>query len=462
MVEIHFAERKMVTASRIVLAGLILTLTALLCIFVSPVAVLATLAGAAFVWMPVRHPVSTLGLVLAFVSIDFMAIAFGKFFGLPQMTLVSILDKEVALLLLAIILWQRNGFKPVAPDWFLLACFFLALLRTVLGGTLGGFALDLDFVIPYAVGRVTVLSEIQEATWAKSAIWIAGVLSVLGMIEVFVLGEGPRTILYTALDSGIERGQLTDPFHGTGLIRLREAATMVGPNGFAALCMIALIIWWVYSRNPLTGTLIGLGLICSVTRAAWLGTVIAMAVLAVMMGQVKRMLFYAGLAVGVFLISVPVLGLSDYLYYNKTAQDPSAEYHGNEILSGLRYDAEHPFGSGNEKISPTASQQNDNGLYFETTYPAFAAAYGIPAILCFLGFLYTTFCVIWRKRSRLAHAAVGILIGMCVVMTFTNSLIDRRLIVWAWFPIGLAVRACLGSTGSNADWRQNASRAETA
>jgi hypothetical protein len=61
--------------------------------------------------------------------------------------------------------------------------------------------------------------------------------------------------------------------------------------------------------------------------------------------------------------------------------------------------------------------------------------------LCFVGFLYSSLRMLWRKQSKLSHAALGILVGMCVVMTYTIPLIDRRLVVWAFFPIGLALRS---------------------
>jgi len=259
--------------------------------------------------------------------------------------------------------------------------------------------------------------------------------------EVFIFGEGPRTLLYLAIDSETEGGQLTSPFHGAGFSGLREAATMVGPNGFGALCMIALIIWWVYCRNALPAALAGVGLICSVTRNAWVGTAVAILLLAVTMQQKRRLALYAALALGLFIASIPVVGLSEYLFLTKTGQDPSAEYHQDQILIGLKYDAEHPLGSSN-KLSPVAKEVS-NALIFETTYPGLAAEYGIPVVLCFIGFLLSVLYLLWKEKSNLAHAAFGILVSMCMVMTFTNPLIDRRLMVWVWFPIGLAVRARL-------------------
>jgi len=151
--------------------------------------------------------------------------------------------------------------------------------------------LDFAFIISYFVGRVTVLSTKQEQLWARCAVWIVGILSVLGLAEVFIFGEGPRTLLYLAIDSETEGGQLTASFHATGFTGLREAATMVGPNGFGALCMVALVLWWVYCRNPLPAAMIAVGLICSVTRAAWLGTAAAIPLLAVIMQQRRDWVF---------------------------------------------------------------------------------------------------------------------------------------------------------------------------
>jgi hypothetical protein len=441
-------ENPFATPFRVSLGALVSVLALLLCVFISPLVVIVLLVGATSLWFVLRKPVSTLGIVLAFMPFDFMAIALGKFYGLPHMTLISVCDKELVLLLLAFLLWRRNGFKAAAPDWFLLAFFVLALVRTIFDGSLVNLALDLDFVIAYAIGRVAVLSTQQEEVWAKCAVWIAAVLSVLGMGEVFIFGEGPRTLLYLAIDSETEGGALTASFHGTGLTGLREAATMVGPNGFGALCMIALVIWWVYFRNPLPAVLVVAGLICSVTRSAWLGAAAAVVLLAVLMRQWKRFLSYTAVAVGLFALSIPVLGLSDYLFFTKTGQDSSAEVHRDQIVDGLKYDVEHPFGSGNGKLSPMALKQEENATVFETTYPEIAAEYGIAPALAFVGFLLSAFYVVLRERSRLAYVALGILVGIGVVMIFTLPLIDRRLVCWALFPVGLAVRSAFANTAT--------------
>lgn len=419
---------------------------ALLSIFVSPLLVLVSLAVPVLLWAISRHPITALGVVLAFMPLDFMAIALGKFVGLPHMTLVSACDKEVVLLLLTYLLWRENGFKPTASDWFLLAFFMFAVIRTMFDGTLVGFVTDVAFIIPYFVGRMTVLTEKQEELWARCGVWIVSILSMLGLIEVFILGEGPRTLLYLAIDSETEGGQLTGSFHGVSFMGLREAATMVGPNDFGALCMIALVIWWVYCRNPLPATMLAVGLICSVTRAAWLGTAVAIPFLAMMMNQGKRFALYAVFALALFAVTVPVLGLSDYLFATKTGQDTSIDWHRESILNGLKYAVDHPLGSGNTRLSPEGLKQDTNLTIFETTYPYLSAEYGIAAVLCFIGFLVSALYRVLRKRCQLGYAAAGIIVGMGIIMVLTLPLRDRRLAAWALLPIGMAVRSATRGT----------------
>jgi hypothetical protein len=432
----------------------VLILAASLSIFASPVLVLAPLVAGALLWAIFRHPTAALGAVLAFMPLDFMAIALGKFLGLPHMTVVSVCSKEIPLLLIAALLCWRNGFNPTAPDWWLFGCLSLACVRTLLDGNLAALWIDFNFVLPYFAGRMVTLTREQEQLWARCAVWIAAVLSMLGLLEVFVFGEGPRTLLYLAIDSETEGGKLTASFHGTGFTGLREAATMVGPNGFGALCMIALILWWVYCRNPLPAGMVATGLICSVTRSAWLGTAAVIPLLAIMMGETKRLFLYATLALALFAASIPVLGLSDYLFFTKTGQDPSAEGHREQIVDGLKYAADHPLGSGNEKLSPVALKQDSNVFVFETTYPYLAAAYGIAVVLSFAGFLLSALHVVRRNQSQLGYSAIGILVGMSLVMIFTLPLNDRRLACWAFFPLGLAVRSCLNGSRSGATGRR--------
>jgi hypothetical protein len=400
-------------------------------------------AAAALLWTTFRYPMTALGCVLAFMPLYPMAILIGRFFG-PAYLMSDALKAcdRIVLLFLTFILWWKNGIKLKAPDWFLLACFSLALFRLAFGGSLLALLSDFNLMIAYAAGRVTVLTIKREKSWARAAAWIVAVLSILGMVEVFVLGEGPRTLLYLAVADEREtaQGALNATFHAEGFAGLRESATMIGPLQFASLCMVGLIVWWVYHRSPLIAVVIAAGLLCTVTRSAWLGTLLAIPLLAIYMDQKKRLLLYASLALGLFIASIPVVGLADYLSLAKKGQDLSAEGHQESLLTGLEYALSHPFGSGPGNVGMYGTKNNSAGVFIENTYLTLAAEYGIPASLCFIGFLLSAGKMIWPQRTQLGYAAIGILVGFGAVMTVAPLHDVFTLASWVWFPVGLAVR----------------------
>jgi len=367
----------------------------------------------------------------------------GMFFGLPAMTVISACTKEIPELLLILVLWRRNGFKATTPDWFVFGFFAIVVVRTALSGTLVGLVTDTNFLIPYALGRVAVLSAAQECLWARRAVWIAGFLSMLGLIEIFILGPAPRAALYSATGGITVGGDLSPSFYGEELGGMREASTMIGPPYFAVLCMIALILWWVYGRSFLSAAMAGVGLLCSVTRSSWLGTALAILVLGIIMDQKKRLFRYAAVALVVFIAAIPILGLSGYLSAVKAGKDTSAQGHKESILKGLEYIGGNPFGGGNAKVGPRSAESNDNAIIVETTFLGFAAAYGVIAFLCFIGFMFSAMYRAWQQQSRLGYVVVGILVGLSLAMTVLLLHDDRRLACWEWFPVGLLVRASI-------------------
>ncbi len=403
------------------------------------------LAGAPLLWIACRRPITVLGVVLAFMPVYPLAFLLAKFLGPSYIALFEGFDR-VVLLLLACVLWRRYGVKLVAPDWFLLACFGLAVVRLAFGGSLIILLADFSFVIAYAVGRVAPLTAAQQKFWARGAVWIVAVLSVVGMSEVFVLGPGPRGVLYLKVADGFTPdGTLDGRFFADSLAGLRESATMVSPPFFALLCMAALVIWWVYRRNPLPATMITAGLICSVTRSAWLGTAVAIVVLAVVMKQRQRFLLYAALAVTLFILSVPVVGLDDYLSKTKSGEEVSAQGHQESLVTGLEYVIGHPFGAGPGNYERPAGAKHEKGTPFmapwiESSYLMLASEYGVLTGLCFLGFLLTALRLSWRERIPLGYATVGILVGFGGAMMVAPLHQDFALASWIWFPVGLAVR----------------------
>jgi O-antigen ligase len=195
--------------------------------------------------------------------------------------------------------------------------------------------------------------------------------------------------------------------------------------------------------------MLAVGLLCSLTRSAWLGTVLSLLLLSIVMGQMKRFALHASLGLALFAVSIPLLGLGDYLFATKTGEDLSEKGHRDSVFSGLQYVAEHPLGGGNEKIGPRRAEENSNAFLVENTYLAFATEYGIIGLFCFLGFIFCAVLLVWRQQSPLGYGSLGILFGVGLVMLVFNLHDDRRLACWEWFPIGLAVRAAIADRFNN-------------
>jgi hypothetical protein len=430
------ARAEIPIASAFGITGIVFILLAAIFLHVLgvPLATFALLvSAAALLWMTFRYPTTALGTVLALMSIYPVTFLLAKFFGPPYVASLEGCDR-VVLLLLACILWKRHGVKLVAPDWFLLGCFGLAFVRLAFGGSLIILLADFSFVIAYAAGRVTTLTAGQQKVWARCAVWIVAVLSVLGMSEVFIFGPAPRGFLYSSVATAFTPDDVLDGrFFADSFTGLRESATMISPPFFALLCMAALVIWWVYCRNPLPAAMITAGLICTVTRSAWLGTAGSITLLAVIMGQKRRLLLYASLALG------------DYLFSTKTQQDPSAQDHQESIVRGLKFVIAHPFGAGpgNYERPPGAKNtitKTSSAPFIESSYLMLASEYGVITSLCFLGFLLAALRQLWRERMPLSYAAIGILIGFGVAMMVAPLHQEFALASWIWFPVGLSIR----------------------
>jgi hypothetical protein len=444
------AENQFAAALGVSFIAVILLVATILHIFGLSIAVMVLFAaGVAVLWFGTRYPLSALGLVLVFMPFYPLALLLGRFFGPGFMSsnVVTVSDR-IVLIFFCVFLWRRNGVKLRSPDFWILAAFGLAALRCVFGGTIVALLYDFSFVIAYAVGRVTILGISQEKRWAQCAVWIVAALSILGLAEVFIIGEGPRAILYAAVaDAATENNALNAAFHAQGFSGLRESATMFGPLQFGSLCMIALIVWWAYRKQVWLGVAIAIGLVCSITRSAWFGTTLAIPVLALLMGDRRRLFMYSGLAVVVFIAAIPVIGLGDYLTMNKTGEDLSAQGHQDSILIGFQYALDHPLGVGPGNAGALATENQGTAIFIENSYLTFAAEYGILCAICFIGFLFSSFRLAWNQRNEAGYVALGILIGFGSVMIVAPLHNVFNLAAWIWFPVGLVVRASM-SQGS--------------
>jgi hypothetical protein len=422
----------------------VLLIAALLSVLgVSLLTPVLVLGVAALLWTAFRHPTFCLGAILVFMPIDPLVIILARFFGpsFMQSEAFKACDR-IVLLLLACMLWWRNGIKLKTPDWFLLGCFGLAAARLAFGGELAALLYDFDFMIAYVAGRVAILTASQQESWGRRAVWIVAILAVLGMVEVFVIGEGPRTLLYLAAAEGSTAdGALNGTYHADGFMGLRESSTMIGPLQFGALCMVALIVWWVYSRSPVPAVMIAGGMICTLSRSAWMGTAIAIPLLAVVMRQQKRLLLYVLLTIALLAALIPKVGLGEFLTATLKGDEASAEGHKQSLIDGMSYVLSHPFGVGPGNAGAFAWKKDSYDVWIENSYLELGAEYGITISALFVGFLVSALLLVWSQRTRLTYAAVGLIVAFAAVMMVVPIHHVFSLGAWVWFPVGLAVRS---------------------
>jgi hypothetical protein len=435
---------------RVLVALLAIVLTALLRVFgvsLLPLALVSAAAG--LVWIAFRYSTTCVGLLMAFMPIFPVAFLVGKLVAPSYISGLAGIDRA-ALLFLALILLWKNGAKLTLADGFLLLCFALALVRFLFDGIAIALFSDFNFIVAYFLGRVTVLTSEQEDRWATRAVWLIAILAILGTLEVFVIGEAPRTFLYlTTTEGGTDRGSLLTTFRAEGFSGLRESATMFGPLQFAATCMAALMIWWVYSRKLWLALMIMIGLICSVTRSAWIGTAVAIPFIAVAMNQRRRLVRYIAPALLALLLLIPILGLTDYITLAKSGSDASSEGHLQSLVKGAEFIVANPMGVGAGNAGSYSTKSNENGVFIEDTYLTLAAEYGILSAVFFIGFIVSALWLLLKNQSSSSFAAAGILVSFAIVMVFAPLHQDFPLASWIWFPVGYAIRkVSLGNRGA--------------
>jgi hypothetical protein len=421
-------------ASLLLLAGVLYELN------ISPIPLLLLSIAAFTLALAYSNTTFCVGLFLFVMPMFTLTFLLAKFFGPSYIGKFEGIDRGI-LLLLAICLALRNRVRLVTADFLILACFFFCAIRVFLDGSVLSLAADFGFMLVYFAGRLTNLSEEQQARWARIGVWVVAIIAVAGLFEVFGLGEGPRTILYLRVAEGTtDNGvALNASFHASGFAGMRESGTMLGPLQFGPLCMIAIVLWWVYSRKAALGIMILAGLVCSLTRSAWVGTLVAILLLALVMGQVRKIVIYGAVALALIVAAVPFIGIGDYLSNNRDKSDVSADQHKDSVQQGLLFVAEHPLGAGSNNVGRQALKTNDNAIYFENAYLTLSGAYGIPVVLCLLAFIAELLRLALRAKNKLGYAVLGILVGFSIELTTVTLHDVFPLACWIWFPAGLLV-----------------------
>jgi|SRR5579864_4501375 len=420
--------------SAAILSGLLLC-TILIIFLPSPFVlappVIATLAYSVYRWP--THSIACVLFLMPFLPLFLVAL---KATGVPWAQAASS-SKELALLGAAIVLARRQGLDLEKRDLPLIGLFAWAVAISMVKPTPStwiGLKDDFDFALAFFVGRLIVLSP----RWVKTGLWIASIVAVLGLVEFFVLGSGPRMILMGISDpADLPVSFRADLFEG-----IRAGSTLGGPLEFGGFCAVVLLVFATFYRGIsrkyfLLALLIALGLVASVTRMAGLGLALGLVLIAIRTGQKLRLAaVVVGSAILLLAVIIPVMGLQGFVAATISGQDSSLTSHRTSVLEKTSYLLSHPLGAGAGSVGPRAAARDPNALEVESGYILFGMEYGWPGLALFVLFCGFLFVRLWHSDSSFGLAACAVLLAMITMLFFSPIHMDFGLNSWAWVIIG--------------------------
>jgi hypothetical protein len=349
--------------------------------------------------------------------------------------------KEVLMAVAIVAAGSRFRPKLAAVDVLLIVLLGIALLLRLFGGTWIGIKDDLEFVLPFAAGRVIQLSPMRQSIWVKLSLLSMSIVAFLGFLEYMFVPPELRA-LWMAME------QIPTQFYATGYGRYRISSTLAGPAEFGAMCAFALVLffafrhrlsrWW-WSAVPLLVT----GVFLSVTRSVWIAAMLGIGVVEIKRGRSVRVGLLLAATVVCLIVAAPLLGVADFFSATVTRQDSSLEGHVESIVTYSAALFEHPLGTGPGTVGPRAVERSSRAVNPESSYLALTLEYGLIG-----GLVFILFCIIclwhtWRSTSDLGIAASGIALGYIACMFVMPYHMSFSMGSWVWFPTAMVITEAL-------------------
>jgi len=380
---------------------------------------------------------NSIGIFLLLIPLQWLVIALLQFNGVAEYKLISALKE---LFLVGAILWalhRSSRLQLTLPDILLGAALLVVFFEQLFHTDMLGLRDDWEWVLPYALGRLLILTPAVQARWAKCAVWMCAVLAVIGIWEVQFLGSAPRLLLLNASQGDT---RLPSAFLATGYAGFRAASTMVSPLSFSALCVVALVLWWTYMKNPIPAVLIAAGLTMTLTRSAVFAALVGVTVVAVRRRERGRIALFGALVFIGLLVAISTLDLQQYVKATVTSgADPSVVGHRTSLVRGVAAVLENPLGLGAGTVGPRKLVKNEDALHFESSYLAIAVEYGVVGGLLFAAFVLACLWYLLRLPDPAGFAAFSILLAFALLLAQGPLHLDMPLACWVWVPVGLGI-----------------------
>lgn len=404
------------------------------------------LCGLGFAWAFPRRCLVVLFLLLLVQPVAVLLMQFEK---LSDMWIAAISgSKEAVLAIIFISLLCKTKPRLILSDVLIGGLILFALLVGIANPAspiLVGLKDDFDFAIAYGVGRALVASEEETLWFVRISLVAVAIISLVGILEFTFFGPAPRMFLM-----GATRADELSPTFGAEMLQgFRAASTLTSPIEFGHICTIGLLFFAGYYKSLswpywIASAFTAGGLITSVTRSAWLGTVVGLCLIAVRTGQKLKLLALFLVAACILAALAPALGVKDFLALTLSGKEPSLQGHEKSLADMGDYVVAHPFGSGpgTAGVRALESHRMANVMYAESSYLHFGLEYGLPGMVLFAAFCASVVFGCMRNSTTLGVAGSAVALAFIVIYAFVSPPIDFPGAVWTWLPIG-ATLSCL-------------------
>lgn len=360
------------------------------------------------------------------------------------------------------LIWVIMAFIVVQLVWGV-----VALLRgNVTAMALGyGWIIDIRFLLFFMESWVLVQASPRSGAWWPKLVFIpAAVVVVVGLLQYFVL---PYDVLRHLGYSATTIFPYEDINHDTNYIRVMSTLRGANPLGAYLVLVITLFAAWASSwfrtaassqqtkrlfLIALYAVASAIVLVLSFSRGAWLGLLVALAVLIWLR---RKHLSMRLLAVGAALVAtVGMLGVLALVVRNPViqnvvlhTQDDSAisatsnEGHASALQMGLSDLFHEPLGRGPGSAGPASAYNTGHPVRIaENYFIQIGQETGWLGLLLFIDILVNVARLLFaRPEQRLALGLLAALAGLTVVNFTSHAWADDTLAYLWWGLAGIAV-----------------------
>jgi hypothetical protein len=318
-----------------------------------------------------------------------------------------------------------------------------------------GLVVNLRFLIFFVVvWIVAAKSPLLKQLWLKVLLIPAGIVVSIGLLQ--------RTLLpYDFLKHFGYNSSTIYPYetinHNVKYPRVMSTLRGANPLGaYMVLVMTAIYALLIKSKQrrvqlsifAAAGILV---LIFSYSRAAWIGTLLSVSVLAVVSiggSKMQRLLLpilglvvLACVAAGILLRHN--LAFENIFFHTQeysSIQATSDQGHINALKDGVRDVVHEPLGRGVGTAGPASVYNNNNVRIAENYYLQIAQETGWAGLILFIAINYLVACELWiRREGMLARILLASLVGITFVNLLSHAWTDDTLAYIWWGLAGVAI-----------------------